>query len=189
MTLLKGHLFSSLFHGFSATHPEGFPIHNRVAERFGMNLLLTRFPDHGLLDSNSYRDIQPKEWIEYGKEAIAVGKALGEKVILMSTSTGSTISIYLGARSDIVGQILMSPNIDLYDTNSNLLNGPWGFQLGKLVLGSEYRHISGPDSVRKYWTMDYHIDGLVALRELLDKTMKSDIFQLIESPVFFRLLL
>lgn len=103
----------------------------------------------------------------------------------MSTSTGGTISIYLSAHDPaIAGQILFSPNIDLFDTNSNLLNGPWGFQLGRAVLGSEYRHIEGPDSVQKYWTMDYHIQGLVALRDLLDITMTKEIFSKITSPVF-----
>jgi esterase/lipase len=173
------------FHGFSATHPEGYPIHQNIAKQFGCNLFLTRFPEHGLADINSYKYVDPKQWIDYGKKAIAIGKSIGEKVIIMSTSTGGTISIYLSAHDPaIAGQILFSPNIDLFDTNSNLLNGPWGFQLGKAVLGSEYRHIEGPDSVQKYWTMDYHIQGLVALRELLDITMTEEIFAKITAPVF-----
>ncbi len=173
------------FHGFSATHPEGFPVHRNIAKQFGCNLFLTRFPEHGLADQNSYKNITPKQWIDYGKKAIAIGKSIGEKVIIMSTSTGGTISIYLSAYDPaIAAQILFSPNIDLYDTNSNLLNGPWGLQLGKAFLGSEYRHVEGPDSVRKYWTMEYHLQGLVALRELLDLTMKDEIFSKITAPVF-----
>ena len=172
-------------HGFSAAHPEGFPLHENIASQFGCNLFLTRFPDHGILDSNSYRDIVPKDWIDYGKQAVDIGKSIGEKVILMSTSTGSTVSIYLTAFDpSIAGQILMSPNIDLYDPMSNLLNDPWGKKIGEFVLGGEYRHIEGPDSVKKYWTMDYHINGLIALRELLDNTMTNEVFQRITSPVF-----
>ena len=172
-------------HGFSATHHEGYPLHEHLAEKYGMNMFLTRFPDHGIVDSNVFRNIEPKDWIDYGKQAIAIGKAIGEQVILVSTSTGSTVSIYLSAFDPtIAGQILLSPNIDLHDKNSNLLDEPWGYQIGKMVLGGEYRNIPGPDRVKKYWTMQYHINGLIALRELLDQTMIPEVFQNISHPIF-----
>ena len=39
-------------HGFSASQGEGDPIHQEVAERYGMNLYLSRLSGHGIAGDN-----------------------------------------------------------------------------------------------------------------------------------------
>ena len=82
-------------HGFSASPMEGDPIHQEFASRYGYNLYIPRLAGHGIDSKESFVDLTPKALIESAKEAIAIGRLIGEKVILMSCSTGSTLSCLL----------------------------------------------------------------------------------------------
>jgi pimeloyl-ACP methyl ester carboxylesterase len=172
-------------HGFSASHAEGAPVHRNVAEQFGCNLYLTRLPGHGIDSNDAFREIEPRDWVEEAKHAVAIGKLIGERVIVMATSTGATLATYLAAADkDISALILFSPNFDLYDQTSHLLNGPWGRVIARIFFNGEYREWEAPEEVQKYWTTRYHLDGLHSLRHLVMKTMTSEVFSQIEQPVF-----
>ncbi|MFK7935790.1 MAG: alpha/beta hydrolase [Saprospiraceae bacterium] len=169
-------------HGFSASAMEGRPVHQNFAERFGANLYLARLPEHGVDDKNSFKTLTPKKWIESAKEAIAIGKMLGDKLILMSCSTGSPLAIYISSQNpDLVhAQIMYSPNIALFDGTSKILTYPWGTQIGDQIFGGEYRTIEADP---RYWTVEYHNNGVYAMMYLLEGTMQPDIFQQIDEPL------
>jgi len=173
-------------HGFSASPMEGDPIHKEFAQRYGANLYVPCLAKHGILDRESFKDLTPKDLIDSAKEAIAIGNILGEKVIVLSCSTGGTLSAYLAAKNPemIHAQIAYSPNIDLADDTSELLTLPWGLNLAQQVSGSEYRHVPIPESCAPYWTMDYRLEGIIALKALIEETMYSDIFKKIDQPLF-----
>ncbi|MEM8524208.1 MAG: alpha/beta hydrolase [Bacteroidota bacterium] len=171
-------------HGYSASKGEGEPIHRDLAKKYGCNLHLPRLFQHGLDDEDAFVELTPKGLVESAKQAIAVGKLLGEKVILMSTSTGSTLSIYLAANdSDVRALAMMAPNIELADPNSHLVNNPWGKELLRTIVGSDYRTWEAPEEARQYWTTKNRIEGLIALRELMDLTMTEETFKQINIPV------
>jgi esterase/lipase len=171
-------------HGYSASKGEGEPIHKNMAKKYGCNLYLPRLSKHGLTDEDAFLTLTPRSLVESAKEAIAIGKLIGEKVILMGTSTGGTLSIYLAANEPSVqGLILMAPNIDIADQGSHLLNKPWGKQMMQIMNGGAYRTWEADEVVQKYWTNKNRIEGLVVLRELLDNTMTDDVFQKINVPV------
>ena len=44
-------------------------------------------------------DLTPENYLESAANAIAIGKALGDSVIIMATSTGGTLALTLAARS------------------------------------------------------------------------------------------
>lgn len=173
-------------HGFSASAMEGAPIHQDFAKRYGCNLLLSRLADHGRNSEESFLNLTPKALVESAKEAIALGQLLGDKVILMSCSTGGTLSAYLAAENpDIVeAQIMYSPNIAIYSSASTLLTKPWGLQLARVTTGGDYRSFTVPESCDPAWTTTYRLEGLIALQDLLDQTMKTEIFNKISHPVF-----
>jgi pimeloyl-ACP methyl ester carboxylesterase len=85
-------------HGFSASQEEGNPVHRRFAEKFGCNLYLSRLADHGVDTTEQLMLFTADRAWESAKEALAIGKKLGDKVILMSTSTGGTLALMLAAK-------------------------------------------------------------------------------------------
>ncbi len=172
-------------HGFSASQEEGDPIHESFADRYGMNLYLSRLEGHGRVDSNSFVNLTPLDYLDTAREAIAIGRLLGDKIIVMSCSTGSTLSIPLAAEDeDIVAQIMYSPNIAINDPAASFLNDPWGKQILKQVMGSDYNHIEYDSLGDAYWNPVYHTNGLIALQDLIEQVMTVDNFHKTDKPLF-----
>lgn len=171
-------------HGFSASQKEGDPVHRRFAERFGCNLYLARLADHGIDTTDALLYFTADRFWETSKQALAIGKQLGEKVIVVSTSTGGTTALMLAAEypEDVFALVNMSPNIAINDPAAFLLNNPWGLQIARMVLGGDYR-ITGPEDERStYWTKKYRIESLVQLEELLEQRMNEKTFNKITQP-------
>lgn len=171
-------------HGFSASHEEGNPIHTQIAKEYGMNLFLTRLADHGRANEEPLSGFTAKGAWEDAIEALAMGKAIGEKVILMSTSTGGTLSIMLAAQfPEIHAQILMSPNIAIKDPTAFMLNNHWGLQIARKVMGGNYRIVADTTALyAKYWNPKYRIESLVELEELVESGMNQNTFKKINQP-------
>lgn len=174
-------------HGFSASPMESNPTHFNLAKELGYNLYLPLLPGHGLDDNESFVDIEPNVLINAAKEAIAIAQLLGEDVIVMSCSTGSTLSIYLAAENkEMIDFLLMySPNIALADPTAKLVTGPWGKQIVKSVVGDYWNPAgAGEGDGLKYWTTTYRSEGLISLQALIDYTMKEEVFEKVDQPYF-----
>ncbi len=172
-------------HGFSASRGEGDPIHLDFANRYGMNAFLARLDQHGLEDPEPLLHMTPASLLQSAKEAILVGNAIGRKVIVMSCSTGSTLALYLAAHhpDKIHGLICYSPNVDLANQATHLLDGPWGLQLIRWVEGGDYHQWEAPPAAEAYWYTSYRVEALVALRHLVDQTMVEETFSKINQPL------
>lgn len=173
-------------HGFSASQKEGNPVHKNIARKFGCNLYLARLAEHGLDTSEKLLRLSPENLWESAKEALAVGRKIGKKVLLMSTSTGGTLSLQLAAAfpNEIAGLILYSPNIAINDPNAFLLNDPWGLQIARLVIGNN--SITPPDTstyYKTYWDSPYRLEAAVSLESLLESTMNKQTFEGISQPL------
>jgi pimeloyl-ACP methyl ester carboxylesterase len=171
-------------HGFTASQGEGDPVHRDMAKKFGCNLYLSRLAEHGIDTTEPMLNLTPDKLWASAKEALAIGKQLGEKVILVGTSTGGTLALQLAAAyPDVYSLILLSPNIRINDPNAWLLNNPWGLQIARMVKKSNY--IDSEDSrelYRKYWTYHYRIEAAVALEELVETAMNEATFKRITQP-------
>ena len=164
---------------------EGDPIHQETALRYGCNLYLPRLAGHGLVEKEPMLTLTADELLASAREAIAVGKQLGNKVILMATSTGGTLALYLaGGDPDIAGLLLYSPNVAIFDPNASLLAKPWGLQLARLVKGGDYHEFEKiTETDRKYWTTKYRVEALTQLQVLVDETMNEETFNKVQQPV------
>lgn len=173
-------------HGFSASQEEGNPVHTDIAKSFGCNLYLARLAEHGLKDTvNALKEFTADNYWESCKEAYAIGKQLGDKVIIAATSTGGSAALKLAATfPEIAGLVLMSPNIAINDPNAWLLNNPWGKQIAKLVKGGSYIYSSNQTpEYKKYWNSKYRIESAVQLEEMLETSMNKKTFSKVNQPV------
>ena len=171
-------------HGFSASQAEGDPVHKEFAHRYGCNLYLARLADHGIDTTEQLLYFTPDRWWRSAREALAIGKALGDRVIVMSTSTGSTMALILAATypEDVYALMNMSPNIAINDDNAHLINDPWGLQIARLVVGGKSRQIK-QDSVKdRYWNNPYRMEAVVQLQEMLEDKMTSTTFAAVHCP-------
>ncbi|MBE2230367.1 MAG: alpha/beta fold hydrolase [Chitinophagaceae bacterium] len=171
-------------HGFSASQEEGDPVHYEFAQKFGANLYLSRLDAHGIDTSEPLLNCTAEGLWNSAKEAYAIGKRLGKKVILLSTSTGGTLALKLAAEfPDIAGLILLSPNIAINDPNAWMLNNHWGLQIARMVKG-KYNLIPDTTAIyAQYWNNRYRMEATVQLEELLETTMKASVFEKVKQPV------
>lgn len=173
-------------HGFSASQEEGNPVHRNIAKEFGCNLYLARLAEHGIDTTEQLMNLTADNYWESAKQALAVGKQLGTKVILMGTSTGGTQAIQLAAAypNDVVAIILYSPNIAINDPNAWLLNNHWGLQIAQLVKSGNYNNPEDERPIYKqYWNKPYRLEALVALEEMLETSMNIETFSKVTQPV------
>ena len=172
-------------HGFSASAMEGNPIHKEFAKRYGMNLFLARMSDHGIDTSEALLNMTSDRLWKTAKEALAVGEKLGDKVILMSTSTGGTLSLILASKfpEKVSALINFSPNIEINDPAAFLLNDPWGLQIARISKGSDY-NVTGSetDESAKYWSNKYRLEAIVNLQELVESSMTKRTFKKVHCP-------
>lgn len=171
-------------HGFSASWMEGDPAHRNIAQAFGCNLYLARLAEHGIDTADALINMTADNLWETAKQAYAIGRQLGDTVILMGTSTGGTLALQLAATyPEVGGLILYSPNIAINDPNAWLLNNPWGVQIARMVKGSNYNLIAGDSSYAKYWNTKYRLEAVANLEELLETKMNETTFKSIHQPV------
>lgn len=172
-------------HGFSASHREGGPIHTDLADRYGANLYLSRLSDHGIDTVDALYYFTPDRFWQSGKEALAIGKQLGEKVILLSTSTGGTLALMLAAAypDDVHALINMSPNVRINNPLAFIANDPWGLQIARLIRGGKLNEIDYPEERRPYWNVSYRYEAVVQMQELLETSMREDTFKNVKQPV------
>ena len=171
-------------HGFSASQEEGDPVHYEFAQKFGCNLFLSRLDAHGIDTTNPLANFTAEGLWNSAKEALAIGKQLGNKVIIMSTSTGGTLALKMAAEyPDIAGLIMLSPNIAINDPSAWLLNNHWGLQIAHLVVG-KHRTVDDTTAIyAQYWNNHYSTRSLVQLEELIETTMKESTFKKVKQPV------
>ncbi|HEX6193485.1 MAG TPA: alpha/beta fold hydrolase [Chitinophagaceae bacterium] len=170
-------------HGFSASQEEGDPVHRYFSWTFGCNLYLSRISDHGIrTDEQLLHYTAERAWTS-AKEAFAIGKQLGKKVILMATSTGGTLALKLAAEyPEIAGLILLSPNIAINDPLAWVANNHWGLQIAHLAQGKYYTSSDSSDLYKQYWSYKYRMEAIVQMQELLETTMKAATFEKIRQP-------
>lgn len=171
-------------HGFSASQEEGDPVHFEFAQKFGCNLYLSRLDAHGIDTTEPLLSFTAAGVWNTAKEAYAIGKRLGKKVILMATSTGGTLALKLASEyPGIAGLILLSPNIAINDGNAWLLNNHWGLQIAKMMKGKYNKAKDTTALYGQYWNYKYRIESAVQLEELLESTMKESTFKKVKQPV------
>jgi esterase/lipase len=174
-------------HGFSASQAEGDPVHKDLAGKYKANLYLSRLAEHGIdRGDSSMIGLTAGEYEASAENALSIAKKLGDEVIVIGTSAGGALTLYLASRHpEIKAIILYSPCVKLYDGTAMILDKPWGLQIARLVTGAPVKKYESESKTHSdYWQLDYRIEALVALQNLISNTMKPEVFSKIKCPVF-----
>lgn len=164
-------------HGYSATRQEVFPLAERLAAQLGANLFHTRLTGHGR-DGAAMLEGSVAAWQEDALEALGIGRVIGERVVLLSTSTGGTLSTWLASRTQdeaLAALVMISPNFAARERTMYLLDWPL---LGPALLGylgDDYRSWQ-PYNERqaRYWTWSYPYRALPELVRLMKEVERID---------------
>jgi alpha-beta hydrolase superfamily lysophospholipase len=164
-------------HGFSASRLETAPLAEQVAQALGANLFHSRLTGHGRASPDAMGEASVQDWLADTLEAVRIGQLLGEKVLVVSVSTGSTLATWLALRPEggsVAAQVFISPNYGPRNKLSELINGPWGRQIA-VALEGETRGRT-PDDPREAhaWTTRYPTRALFPMMALVDHVRDSD---------------
>lgn len=172
-------------HGFSATRLETAPLADEVAKALGANLFYTRLTGHGM-DGEAMGQATAQDWMADTVEAVKLGKTLGDKVLVISCSTGSTLSTWLGTTpmaTEVAAFVFVSPNFGLKNKLSELINGHWGHRIATAVSGEQIRYEQADPREAVAWTGTYPTKALFPMMALVKKVRDSDL-SAFQTPVF-----
>jgi len=174
-------------HGFSASGEEGAPVHRQVAKRYRSNLYIARLAGHGLDQGDqTFQDLTADQLLTSAEEALAIGKQLGDRVIVIGTSMGGALTTYLAAHHpEIYAIVLYSPCIEIFDPNAKLIDNPWGLSLARAIKGSSHNDIPPTNAQHQaYWSLHYRLEGVQALQNFLTHAMVPSTFAQVTCPTF-----
>ncbi|CAN7607713.1 alpha/beta hydrolase [Mesorhizobium amorphae] len=158
-------------HGFSASKGEVRPLPDDVADQLDANLFYTRLTGHGQ-DSAAMAQGSVNAWINDYEEALAIGRAIGDKVIVIATSTGGSLAAWAATQphaSDGVAAIaFISPNFGVKASGAEILTMPWGRQIAELVGGKERSFPTRNALHEKFWTYKYPMAATLPMEALVE---------------------
>ncbi|MBX2847164.1 MAG: alpha/beta hydrolase [Acidiferrobacterales bacterium] len=157
-------------HGFSATNKEINPTIELLADELKANVYFARLTGHGRSD-DAMLDGNVDAWFNDTRLAYRIGSVIGEKVIVVSVSTGGTLATWLlnqPQTDQISTNIMISPNYGIKNRFGGIVRWKWGLALAKRIQGPYYSFEPTNNLHRMYWTERYPIEALVPMFQLLD---------------------
>lgn len=174
-------------HGFSASAEELRPLPDKVAAALGANLFFTRLAGHGR-SSEAMGEARLEDWLADSSEALAIGEVLGERVILMGTSTGGSLATLALADPKIAPRVsaavFFSPNYGINSFGAFLLTTPIAPQLSRLLIGPTRGFAPYNEGHAAHWTTRYPTSALLPMAALVKLSVNSPVEQ-IRTPALF----
>ena len=157
-------------HGFSASPAELRPLPDLVAKNLGANIYYARLKGHGR-SGDAMLDGSVQGWVNDFAEAVAIGRRLGERVVVMATSTGASLATWAATQPDLIrdvhGLVQFSPNYGLQASGSSLLTMPWAEKIVQLVLGERRSFETTNEAHANFWTSSYPSRALLPMAALV----------------------
>jgi len=156
-------------HGFSASLEELRPVPDRVAAALGANLFFTRLTGHGR-DGAAMAEATVADWVADTAEALAVARALGDRVLVIGTSTGAALAALAAhdapMATDVAGMVLVSPNFRVAGWAGRLIEWPGLRRWGPWLAGPERGFTPRSPGHGAHWTTRYPTVALAPLGAL-----------------------
>lgn len=174
-------------HGFSASSEEIRPLPDQVAAALGANLFFTRLAGHGR-SAEALAGPVVNDWIIDLAEAMEIGRAIGDEVIVIANSTGGTLAA-LGALDDEVsvrlkGIAFLSPNFRIKDPAARLLTFPLARDYLPRLVGETRGFPPRNDRHAQFWTERYPTVALLPMAAMVEAARNAD-YAGINTPALF----
>ncbi len=157
-------------HGFSASRQETAPLAALVAGHLDANLLEVRLTGHGHL-LFPMEDVRAEHWLEDARQALARAAEIGDRVVVIGTSTGATLAtlmLQLEGADAIDSVVMISPNFAPRDPQAAWATKPLGPQLARLLIG-ETRCFEPYNALQaEYWSTCYPTAAAIEMMRLVD---------------------
>lgn len=174
-------------HGFSAGPDELSPVPQRVADALGANLFLQRLSGHGG-DGSGLGGVAAADWLGDAGQAVEIGAALGDRLLVIGTSTGAVLGVLaasdLAVADRIDAMVLVSPNFRVAGLPGRLIEWPGVRAWGPRVVGPEHEVALRTDGQREVWLPRYPTAALAALGAVTRRARSVDLAAL-EIPALF----
>jgi esterase/lipase len=174
-------------HGFSGTSEEMRPLPDRVAAALGANLFFTRYAGHGR-DGAALAGAQAGDWLEDTAEALAVGRAIGDEVLVVATSTGGTLAAIAATDARlsraVKGIVFLSPNFGVTKQGSWILSAPLARYWAPLVAGREVVITPVNAAHERFATTRYPLAAAFRMAALVDHANGLD-YSGVSTPALF----
>ena len=171
-------------HGFSASRQESHPLAADVATALGANLYEVRFRGHGLV-AEGLANVRAEDWLDDTLRALAAGAALGDKLVVIATSTGASLltSLFGHPQLDAVhALVFISPNFGARHPAARFMTAPGGRLLLRAVAGETRSWQAQNPAQAKYWTTSYPSAALVEMQRVVDRA-RSRLGEAVEQPI------
>ncbi len=164
-------------HGFSASRLETAPVAQQVAQALGANAFFTRLAGHGR-SGDAMAEADPQQWMADTVEAVRIGQLLGERVLVISCSTGSTLASWLALTpggGNVAAHVFISPNYGPRDKRSEVINGPWGRNIALALEGQSRGWTPQDPREALAWTTRYPTRALFPMMALVKHVRESEL--------------
>ncbi|WP_432449680.1 alpha/beta hydrolase [Aliiroseovarius marinus] len=174
-------------HGFSASAEELRPVPDLVAKGLGANLYFARLAGHGR-SATAMAGPTENDWMVDYAEAMAVGRAIGDEVLVIATSTGGAIAALgafdMAASRALKGVTFVSPNFGINDAKAPLLTFPAARYWLPLVAGKTRGFTPLNDAQARYWTESYPVTALMPMAAMVKVAAQSR-YGIVDTPALF----
>ncbi|MEM1429036.1 MAG: alpha/beta fold hydrolase [Pseudomonadota bacterium] len=164
-------------HGFSASAEEIRPVPDLVAERLGANLYFARLAGHGR-DGPAMAEATVQDWVSDVAEAMAIGRRIGARVIVIGTSTGGTLAAHVphdpALAERVAGIAFVSPNFGINHPAAPLLTWPWARQWAPALFGAERSFAPVNERHALHWTTRYPSVAVLPMAALVGSAIGLD---------------
>lgn len=174
-------------HGFSATSEEIRPVPDKLAEQLGANLFYTRLSGHGR-GGLAMAEPVAGDWMEDAAEALAIGRRIGEEVVVLATSTGGTMAAVAATDPVLMAQVkgiaMISPNFRVRSPTAVVLEWPLARSWAAIVAGAERSFAPLNEAHGKYWTTLYPTTALIPMGAIVKHARDAD-YSGVTTPALF----
>lgn len=158
-------------HGFSATRQETAPLAETVASMLNANLYEARLTGHGRVEQ-PLAGVRAEDWLQDAADALASGAAIGDKIVVIGTSTGATLAAAMldhDLAKHIDTLVMISPNFEPRDPGARWLTRPAGPLLARLTVGDTRCWEPRDELQERFWSTCYPTAAAVEMMRLVDR--------------------